>query len=339
MNYITLILLFIISFFTFNACSTDVNVNGEYKEIPIVYCVLDQSQEYQYVKVNKTFLGPVPASQMAQVSDSLFFENVTVKLHEIINNNITNTYTFTKCDTINKDEGFFANDKNIIYIGNPDLKREATYKIEININNGAHIVEAETKLIDGVNITVPNIYSNFVDMYYYDKDFQYRFNNGKNGKIFQMTMNFNYLEVIDGDTIEKTKTIPWPQNKIYRTSPAPSEVSGKFSIVSFYNLLANNIEPDPANVVRLVKMPNSIVFNLVAVDENYATYMDITAPSSGIVQEKPSYTNLIGAYGLFASRFKISTPKTFGGRTLDSISRGIYTKQLGFANRYDNYYQ
>ena len=83
MNYNKILILFLISVFTLSACSTDVDVNGDAVDIPIVYCVLDQSSEFQYVKVNKTFIGPVPASQMAQVSDSLFYENVVVKLHEI----------------------------------------------------------------------------------------------------------------------------------------------------------------------------------------------------------------------------------------------------------------
>ncbi len=67
--------------------------------------------------------------------------------------------------------------------------------------------------------------------------------------------------------------------------------------------------------------------------------MDVTSPSSGIVQEKPSFTNLIGGYGLFASRFNTTVTKPLGGRTLDSISNGIYTQNLGFVGRYDNYYQ
>ncbi|PLX06121.1 MAG: hypothetical protein C0596_16685 [Marinilabiliales bacterium] len=339
MNYISLIFLFIISVFTFSSCSTDVDVNGEYQEIPVVYCVLDQSQDFQYVTVNKSFLGPVPASQMAQISDSLFFENVTVKLHEILNNNISRSWTFDEVDTIPKPEGYFANDKNIVYVGSPDLNAEATYRLEVIINGGEHTITAETELIYGVHIKVPNTYVPSIDITNYSADFPYQYYNGSNGKVFQMTVTFNYLEVIDGDTIEQMISIPWSQNKTYSTSEIASEVDGKFSVTAFYNLLIANIEPAESNVVRLVKMPNSVEFSLAAVYENYATYMDVTSPSSGIVQEKPSYTNLTGGYGLFASRFNTTVVKPLGGRTLDSISRGIYTSELGFAGRYDYYYQ
>jgi len=339
MNYISLIFLFIISVFTFTSCSTDVDINGEWSDIPIVYCVLDQSAEVQYVKVNKSFLGPMPASQMAQVSDSLFYENVTVKLFESVNGNVTRSWNFTEVDTIQKPDGYFANDKNLIYVGTPTLNIEAEYRIEVNINNGQHIVTGETELIDGVRITIPNTYVRYVDIFNYSGDFPYKYYNGTNGKIFQMTITFNYLEVIDGDTIDQVISIPWSQAKEYRQNESTSEVQGNFSVTAFYNLLAAQIDPPADNVVRLVKMPNSVEFNLVAADENYSTYMDVTSPSQGIVQEKPSFTNLTGGYGLVASRYNTSRVKSLGGRSLDSISRGIYTSNLGFTNRYDIYYQ
>ena len=82
------IILSLISFFLLFifSCSTDVNVNGEWDDIPIVYCVLDQSAEYQYVKVNKSFLGNKPASEMAQHSDSLFYKKEYDSLFELIKN-------------------------------------------------------------------------------------------------------------------------------------------------------------------------------------------------------------------------------------------------------------
>lgn len=339
MNYIKILIILLIFVFTFSACSTDVDVNGEYADIPIVYCVLDQSAEYQYVKVNKTFLGPVPASQMAQISDSLFYENVQVKLLEYKNGNNTASWSFAPVDTIPKEEGYFANDQNTVWVASPNLDSEATYLVEVSINAGQHIVTGETKLIDGVRISIPNINVKTIEFFNYSGDFSYKYINGLNAKVFQMTVSFNYLEIIDGDTADKVITIDWPQAKEYRQSVLSNEVQGKLSIANFYSLLVSNIAPADENVRRLVKMPNSIVFSLVAADENYSTFMDVTSPSQGIVQDKPSFTNLSGGYGLVASRFNTSISKSLGGRTLDSISRGVYTKELGFAPRHDYYYQ
>jgi hypothetical protein len=337
MNYISLILLALISIFV-SSCSTDVDVNGEWNDIPIVYCVLDHSSEYQYVKVNKSFLGPVPASVMAQISDSLFYENVNVVINEYVNSNLTQSWTFDAVDSIQKPEGYFATDRNTIWMKKMTFTENANYELVVTINNNQHTIIGETELIDGLRLSTPSAMQPTVDIYNYNGDGVYNYDNGTNGKVFQMTIVFNYLEIIDGDTVDVKKSIVWAQTKDYRTTEGASEVSGKHSALAFYNLLAANIPPAEDNVKRLVKMPNSIEFVLVAVDENYATYMEVSSPSNGLVQEKPSFTNLNGGFGLFASRFNVNVTKPLGGRTLDSISRGIYTKDLGFTDRYDPYY-
>ena len=39
------------------SCSTDFDLNAPYQPIPIVYGLLDQSSDTQFVKINKSFLG------------------------------------------------------------------------------------------------------------------------------------------------------------------------------------------------------------------------------------------------------------------------------------------
>ncbi len=51
----------------FSACSTKLDVTGNYKETMVVYGLLDQSQPKQYIKVNKAFLGEGNAFSYAQV--------------------------------------------------------------------------------------------------------------------------------------------------------------------------------------------------------------------------------------------------------------------------------
>ena len=76
--------------------------------------------------------------------------------------------------------------------------------------------------------------------------------------------------------------------------------------------------------------------------------MQVTKPSSGIAQDRPIFTNITidaeskmpggAAYGLMASRYTVSLSKAVGSETLDSIARGMYTKQLKFQPWTDNYY-
>ena len=50
-----LLYIFAATIVLFSACSTDLDVNGEWKETMIVYGLLDQAQPKQYIKINKAF--------------------------------------------------------------------------------------------------------------------------------------------------------------------------------------------------------------------------------------------------------------------------------------------
>ena len=58
----------------FNACSTDVELYADYKDIPIVYGLLDASQDTNYIRINRAFSGsndhPVNAHEIALIADS-----------------------------------------------------------------------------------------------------------------------------------------------------------------------------------------------------------------------------------------------------------------------------
>ncbi|HJM16760.1 MAG TPA: hypothetical protein QF851_04835, partial [Flavobacteriales bacterium] len=55
----------------FISCETDFNVNAEWEEVTVVFGLLDQTQDKQYIRINKAFLGNASASDMASVADSL----------------------------------------------------------------------------------------------------------------------------------------------------------------------------------------------------------------------------------------------------------------------------
>ena len=77
---------------------------------------------------------------------------------------------------------------------------------------------------------------------------------------------------------------------------------------SFYLFLANNLEADPLITRELGVWNDNIdrvrAFDLVLsiANEELDTYLAVNAPVTGIIQERPVYTNIAGGLGLFASR-------------------------------------
>ena len=76
----------VISFYSFLilliSCSTDFELNAPYKTIPIVYGLLDQSQDTQFVKINRSFLGYGNNVNYAAINDCTEFNNVIAVLEE-----------------------------------------------------------------------------------------------------------------------------------------------------------------------------------------------------------------------------------------------------------------
>ncbi len=342
--------------FAASACNSDFDVTDKWEDSPAIYCVLDTSQSMQYVKVNKSFLGNLPASEMATVSDSLFYDcDVQVKLHRKQGKSILKTWNFWAADSIPKESGYFANDRNTIWVGRPELINGYTYELEVNIDNGRIIAKGETQLVDGSRIQVPAKLAPKVELARYNQDFSIKYNPGTNANLQETNVYFNYLEVKNtGDTVKKSINVF--SNQAYKTSVNTyTAVELAFSVLSFYSSLAAQINADDETVVkRLVYMnPNekkdqALTIVVSSGDENLYTYMQVTKPTSGIAQDRPIFTNVYidesskmnggKAYGLIASRCSVSVSKALGSETLDSISRGIHTKNLKFPSWADNYY-
>jgi hypothetical protein len=334
----------------FSACKSDFDVNDKWSDSPVVFCIIDKSQDMQYVKVNKSFIGKLPASEMASVSDSLFYNcDVQVKMHRKQGNAILKTWNFRQVDSIPKESGYFASDKNLIWVGTPDISSDYVYELEVNIDNGRIIAKGETGVVDGVKIKTPDERAPKIELARYNNDFTIVYSMGKNSNLVQTCAYFNYLEVKNtGDTIPKSIEIY--NNTEYKVSASTfTTVEQAFSVASFYSSLAAQINASDETVVkRLVRMPDCVTFSVSSADENLYTYMQITKPSGGIAQDRPTFTNIYidpdsklnsgTAYGLIASRYTVTLSKAVGSETLDSIARGIHTKNLKFQPWTDNYY-
>lgn len=112
------------------------------------------------------------------------------------------------------------------------------------------------------------------------------------------------------------------------------EMTTSYSGNAFFSFLKDNI-PHYTNdndiYVRHKGNPNVEFIFTVAADEFY-TYMEVNKPASGIVTEKPEYTNISNGIGIFSSRFEKSVPLDMHPISLDSLYNGHFTMNLGFDN-------
>ena len=105
-SYITLVLS--ISFITV-ACKTDFDINAPYKAVPIVYGLIDQSQDTQFVKINKSFIGDGNNVDYAAINDSMMFSSVSARVDQYVIGSLSpiQTYPLEELWVDNLDDGFF----------------------------------------------------------------------------------------------------------------------------------------------------------------------------------------------------------------------------------------
>ena len=105
----------------------------------------------------------------------------------------------------------------------------------------------------------------------------------------------------------------------------------------FFLFLANSLEADPLITRELGSWNNSIDrvrafnFRLSIANEELDTYLAVNAPVTGIIQDRPVYTNITGGLGLFASR---ATQEVRGlgisKSSVEELVEGAHTAALQF---------
>ena len=326
----------------FSACSTDLDVTGKYKETMVVYGLLDQSQPKQYIKINKAFLGQGSAITMAQLKDSAQYTNaLNVSLQQIVNGNVTNTFNLSADNSIPKDLGtFYGPDQaNAIYsynsTGAAALNTDSQYKLIVkNTETGAE-VSSQTVVISDFKITsfISNMPFNFYNTSSVTR-FIPKWESAKNGRIHQLTIRFNYIDSTGTGTINQHLDWVFPEHRSQRLiggEPMEENVLGEDFFQFIGSKLKNNDLSAQANI--LARISGKVELLIVVASDDFCTFIDVNKPSTGIIQEKPEYSNITNGLGLFSSRYN-KPPGTMSRvlaiQSITFLKSGKYTNNLKF---------
>lgn len=307
---ITHILSFVLLANVFISCSTDVDLYADYKDITVVYGLLDPGKDTNFVKINKAFLGPGNAFEIAMIADSCNYPNkldatITEYRSPVTSNNYQATKTFS-LDTITihtKEPGtFYAPDQLVYYTTQPIRvnKDSYKYKYELQIDRGDTILKAETSIVGGSEFAIDTKPLGFSS----DKG-TIKWRPCPNASVYEVVIKFYFTEI--GPTHDSIhRCMSWSLG----THPTSSltEDNGKYVInyksAVFYTTLASFLGNDTlkTDVERVVKDP-CLGVSISAGGEELYNFIAVNGPSNSIVQSIPEYTNISGGgYGVFSSR-------------------------------------
>ena len=289
----------------FMACETDFEVNADWKEVMIVYGLLDQSQTQQYIKINKAFLGEGDALQMASVSGSVNYNPEDLEVIIIKVKDAGNDTIYLDTTLIVKDDGLFATDENIIYVSSiedsnffmSNNAKDKEYILSIVNKKSGKQVWAKTKLIHGLTLDNydgmkmafynPDVCSPNATPPYKKATTTVKWDHSKNGFIYQIISRIYYRNYYNDGTTS-LEYLDWVQpTQLYEGS---SDMTYEFDGVSFVNFISENI-PDMQSEIDYRKLAYTRLQYSVG-SEDLNTYMSVNEPFEGIVQERPVFTNI-----------------------------------------------
>lgn len=327
--------LFLSAYFTVS-CSNELEVNADWKEIGIAYCLLDKRDSVQYVKLNKAYLNnETNALDLAQVEDSIFFDDNDIIVEIGVNNNYTQLERIRIND---KDDGIFASPGAYIYKtpSGFEIIDSRIYKLRIrNTRTGYEMLSSTSILKDGV-ILDPFSNSNQINFARCNNDEtityitrSMKIQSGREAKFYDLDIIFHYKEV-NTKTLDTTdKTVDWSRGRLLKTSSTlgGQEISATYSGEDFYKLLAEKIEKPSDGIERII---GKVDFQYSSGGQEIYDYINVNRPSIGIVQKKPEYTNIENGLGIFSSRTVQVLPLDLDKCSKEQIIQGAYTFDLGF---------
>lgn len=328
MRYSKILLLLVTLVPVLFSCNKELNVNADWKDVTVVYGLLDQTQDTTFIKITKAFLGPGDAMQFAKIPDSSNYpDKLEVRLDEYNGTTLVNSLP---CDTVtihNKQAGdsiFYYPDQLMYYTTAP-LNENSLYKLFIKNKNTGKEVTAETELVGDFTIERPQIAS-FIPGY----TFEVKWTPSKVGKRYQLVIRFWYQEAKKTDPANPVmKYIDWLVfNNVLAADNQMTSFDYFFPGDAFYSVVGSKIKVDTSLAGRSAHHCD-FIFTVAASALN--TYMEVTEPSLSLVQERPAYSNINNGIGIFSARYiKSNINMEISSPTKAELKVNQYTKDLGF---------
>jgi len=339
-----------------SSCSEDFEVSAPYKQVTVIYGLLDPGDTAHYIRIQKAFLDEhISALEMAKNPDSNFYTSIDVHLKELTDTGVNGQLLFDeqllRVDLNNegfpKTTGLFFDRPNYAYKTKRILTPGLAYRIVVTNQVTGQVDSAITSIIDNRPGLPPRAFnvneftSQFVlsfPVILENNKFNLSVQVPQYAQIFEGIVRFHYAER-DGSGALTRDSVDWPFATASRDSKDPSRIITVLSVQqrAVYHFLMAAIGPAPANTQRLLDSADVYVW---AGSVDMANYQKINGTQGGITadQIKPLYTNIKSTgeltLGLFTARSHIVRRNVgIDHTTLDSLMKSPITLDLNIRGR------
>lgn len=310
------------------SCNSDLDISAPYKENTIIYAMLDKDSTTQYVRINKAFLGPDNAFIYAQIADSSEYTDgqLQAEIQEVKNGSVVNTYALH--DTLlPHDPGVFAGPLHKLYYFTAVLDSSAIYRVEASAKGNQ--VSAQTGIVSKVKPTGAIISQPLrlvaVGGGYSSQTIKWT--SSMNGKRYDVSYRFRWDDVVGNDTIPRSFT-QLISTVVSNGTGGGEGMDAVLDGESFFQTVGLRAASG-SNVSRRIYRGVDILWAVAGPDLHL--YLQLNSPISGLVEDRPTYTNIDNGYGLFSTRrFLVLPVNGLHSSTAPELVQGQYTAYLNF---------
>lgn len=319
MNFKKIVTLTAFGIIGLASCKNNLNIQAPYKDITVVYGLMDQNDAVHYIRINKAFEGNGNAYTMAKQYDSIYYPISAINAVLEDSNPNTSATTIIKLDTtttVPLASGTFSYPKQLLYYTTATLNPNDYYNILIANTKTGKVLRGSTALLQDITFTNANLYNrnNPLDLESAPQSTTIGWQSLPNALIYQMTLVFYY----DAKIGSGARTPQTPLQLVFQQQTAPSSsanMSYSITCQQLFTLITSSLQP--VNGISRYADSLGIIFTSGTADLN--TYIQLSQPPTGINQDVPSFSNVANGVGLYTARHIQTIYKTIDKNTLDSL--------------------
>lgn len=314
------------------SCSTKVDLYADYKDIPVIYGLLDATQDTNFIKIIRAFSGsnetPVDATQVALIPDSNNYPgklDAKIYRYRHVYGNEYQLDGVVELDTMtihDKESGdFYYPNQKVYYTTQGILPNTSSknYRYRLEVVRGNDTISSETGVVGGENYKILTSQVSFVAEET-DKKSKISFFPADNAAVYDLEIRFTYKEIRQGGGVtEKTLRHSFGMKTLADMGNENGVYFVDYGQNLLFNMLRNAIGGDTLHVSRTFDAEKSFVISLAAAGDDLYNYIQINQSAGGLSQNVPDYTNINGGYGVFSSRLNKERTAKLSARTMTDL--------------------
>lgn len=309
-------------------CSTEVDLHADYKQVPIVYALLDCRADTNFIKITRSFYTQSDAYLTAANPDSCNYPGkLDARLVEYRNGDSLREIILDTITIRNKMPGtFYAPLQKLYYtterLGSNTANQKFSYKLKVVLPDRVLIAQAD--LVGNNGFGMKSLGVNFSKEYIGKPPQKFLFYPAINAHFYEVDMAFTFLEQRDPDGDSVPRTMQWHVGTFMEHYLSTHLMLESYAFTyypgTFYEKLSEFIGADTlvAGMKRYIQdYPIEVI--ITAGGSNLWHYVHTNNAANGFVSGETDFTLLDGAHGVFSSRVTTRRALRLAGETVPDL--------------------